>query len=92
MLLISIAKALIEIAGMCVIAHMLVALFSPATRQNNVIYRLFAVIAQPVYSAVRRVMPALVLDQHIPLASLLSLLTAWLFTVYFKAQALGLLG
>ncbi len=91
MLLISIAKALIEIAGMSVIAHLLVGLFSSATRHNNPIYRLFGVIAQPIYSMVRRIMPPLVLQQHIPLASLSLLLAAWLLAIYIKAQALGVL-
>ncbi len=86
MLLISIVKALIEVAGMCVIAQMLVGLLSGAGRQNNPIYRLFAVITRPVHGLVRRIMPSLVLDAHIPLASLFVLSALWLLAVYGKYQ------
>ncbi len=86
MLLIGIVKALIEVAGMCVIAQMLVGLLSGAGRQNNPIYRLFAVITRPVHGLVRRIMPNVVLDEHIPLASLFTLVTAWVLAVYVKVQ------
>ncbi len=86
MLLISIAKSLIEVAGMCVIAQMIVGLLSGAGRQNNPIYRLFAVITQPVHGFVRRIMPNVVIDEHLPLATLFVLVVAWLLTVYVKIQ------
>ena len=86
MLFISIAKALVEIAAMSLLAQMLVGLFSASTREANPIYRLFSVITQPVNAAVRRMMPAFVLDQHIALVSLFLLLLLWLVLLMVKVQ------
>lgn len=86
MLLISIAKALVEIAAMSLVAQMLVGLFSPSTREANPIYRLFSVITKPVNTAVRRIMPAFVLNQHIALVSLFLLLLLWLALLMLKVQ------
>jgi uncharacterized protein YggT (Ycf19 family) len=86
MLFISIAKALVEIAAMCIMAQMVVGLFSPSTREANPIYRLFAVITRPVNALVRRMMPRFVVSQHIPLASLFCLIVLWVCLVGLKVQ------
>ncbi len=89
MLLISIAKALVEIAAMSIAAHMIVGLFSPSNREANPIYRLFTVITQPIHTLVRRISPRVVLDAHIPLVSLFVLALLWLGLLIFKFQALA---
>ncbi len=86
MLLISIAKALVEIAALCLAAQTVVGLFSPSTRESNPIYRLFSVITQPVNTALRRVAPRFVVDEHIPLLSLFVLVALWLGLVLLKVQ------
>jgi uncharacterized protein YggT (Ycf19 family) len=89
MLLISIAKALVEIAAMCMVAQMVLGLFALTRRGANPIYRLFAVITQPVNAAVRHITPRVVVDEHIPLASLFVLGMLWLALVWLKVQARG---
>jgi hypothetical protein len=80
-------KALIEIAGLALIAQFLVGIFAWGRRHENPIYRLFQVIASPVTRVVRLVTPKVVLDQHIPLATLVVLVFAWIATVYGIATA-----
>lgn len=80
-------KALIEIAGLALLAQFLVGIFAWGRRQENPIYRLFQVVSSPVTRLVRLVTPKIVLDQHIPLAAVLVLLFAWLGTVYGIARS-----
>ena len=87
MLLISIAKALVEIAAMCLVAQMLVGLFSPAHRESNPIYQLFAIVTRPVNSLVRLMMPRFVINEHITFASLFVLATLWFGLLMLKVQA-----
>jgi hypothetical protein len=80
-------KALIEIAGLALLAQFLVGVFAWGRRQENPIYRLFQLIASPVTRAVRFVTPKVVLDQHIPVAAFLILVFAWMVTVYGIARS-----
>jgi uncharacterized protein YggT (Ycf19 family) len=75
-------KALIEIAGLALLAQFLVGLFAWGRRQENPIYRFFQLVASPVTRVVRLVTPKFVLDQHIPLAAFFLLVFAWLAAVY----------
>lgn len=86
MLIISIAKALVEIAAMSMAAQLLVGMFSVSRRETNPIYCLFTVVTQPVNSVVRHIMPRFVLNEHIPFASLLLLALLWLGLVMLKVQ------
>ncbi len=81
---ISVLKALVEIAAMSIIAQMIVALFSPATREQNPIYQLFGIIAKPVNTFVRKITPKQIVDQHVPLVSFFLLLVLWLLMTGFK--------
>jgi uncharacterized protein YggT (Ycf19 family) len=85
-LILSIAKALVEIAAMSMAAQLLVGLFSPSNREANLIYRLFTVVTQPVNRVVRYIMPRFVLNEHIPFASLFVLAMLWLGLLMLKVQ------
>jgi hypothetical protein len=80
-------KALIEIAGLALLAQLLVGIFAWDRRHENPIYRLFQVVASPVTRLVRLITPKVVLDQHIPLATFIVLFFAWIATVYGIATA-----
>src|SRR5262245_1327641 len=82
-----IVKALIEIAGLALLAQFLVGVFAWGRRHENPIYRFFQLVASPVTRVVRLVTPKVVLDQHIPLAAFLVLLFAWMLTIYGIAQS-----
>ena len=80
-------KALIEIAGLALLAQFLVGIFAWGRRHENPIYRFFQLIASPVTRVVRLVTPKVVLDQHIPVAAFLVLAFAWMATVYGIARS-----
>ena len=77
-----IIKAILEIAALALIGQFLVGIFAWGRRGENVIYKLFQVIASPFTRLVRLVTPKFVVDQHIPLATFLLLGFAWLFVLF----------
>jgi uncharacterized protein YggT (Ycf19 family) len=72
-----IAQTLVLVAGLALLAQFLVGIFSWRRRSENIVYRLFQVIASPVVKLVRWVTPKVVLDRHIPLAAFMLLLFAY---------------
>ncbi len=82
-----VAKALIEVAALALLAQFLVGLFAWGRRHENPVYRFFQVITSPVTRLVRLVTPKMVLDQHIPLAAFLVLVFAWGATIYGIARS-----
>jgi hypothetical protein len=77
--LLVIVKAIIEVALMALLGQFIVGIFAWGRRQGNVVYKLFQTIASPFTWVVRKVTPKVVLDTHIPLATLLLLTFVWLF-------------
>lgn len=86
MLIISIAKALVEIAAMSMAAQLVVGMFSASSREANPIYRMFTIVTQPVNRVVRHIMPRFVLNEHIPFTSLFLLALLWLGLVMLKVK------
>jgi F0F1-type ATP synthase membrane subunit a len=74
-----IVKAIIEVALLALLGQFIVGIFAWGRRQNNIVYKLFQTIASPFTWVVRRVTPKVVMDTHIPLATLLLLVFVWLF-------------
>jgi len=74
-----IVKAIIEVALMALLGQFLVGIFAWGRRGNNVVYKLFQTIASPFTWVVRKLTPRVVLDTHIPLATLLLLVFGWFF-------------
>jgi uncharacterized protein YggT (Ycf19 family) len=72
-----IAQTLVLVAGLALLAQFLVGIFSWRRRSENIVYRLFQVIASPVVKLVRWITPKVVLDRHIPLATFMLLLVAY---------------
>jgi uncharacterized protein YggT (Ycf19 family) len=71
------AQTLVLVAGCALLGQFLVGAFNWRGRQQNLVYRLFQVIASPVVKVVRWVTPKVVIDQHIPIAAFMVLLFAY---------------
>jgi hypothetical protein len=74
-------KAVVEVAGFAYIGQGLVALFSGARRDQNVIYQVFRIVTGPVTRATRVLMPKFVPDRHIPFIAFGLLLWVWIFVL-----------
>jgi uncharacterized protein YggT (Ycf19 family) len=74
----SVLRALVEFAGLLIIAQGLVFLMSFGKHESNPVYRAIRFLTSPVTRAVRRFTPKFVVDQHVPAVALFLLLLVWL--------------
>ena len=72
------AQTLVLVAGLALLGQLLVGAFNWTRRRENLLYRLFELIARPVVKTVRLITPKVVLDRHVPIAAF-----AILFFAYF---------
>lgn len=82
--LLSVARALVEVAMLALLGQGLVGLLSGARRANNPIYRLFQIVTRPVLRALRFVVPKLVIDRHLPYVAFFVLIWVWILLAYLK--------
>ncbi len=76
--MISITRAIVEVAGFSLLGQGLLALFAGRGRDGNVVYRLFQIVTQPVIRIVRRITPRWIIDQHLPLVAFILLFWLWI--------------
>ena len=84
LLTVVIAKSLIELSLMFIVARFILGLLAGAKRSTNVFWQLLDIAARPALWITRRVSPKLILDKHIPLAAASWLLIAWVVVVKIK--------
>ena len=77
LMLIVVAKALVEIALLGLLGRGLLALLAGQNREKNLFYQLFVAVTAPVIKMARLVSPKVILDRHLPLVALLLLFFAW---------------
>ena len=83
--IVSTLKALVEIAGMALLAQGLIGVLAGKSRDGNFVYRLLQVVTAPVTKAVRYITPKFVPDAHIGLATLFLLFWMWVALIYAKS-------
>lgn len=82
--LVSVLRALVEVAGLSLLGQGIVGLLAGRRREENFIYRIFQVITRPAIRAVRTILPAAIIDRHIPYVAFFALLWLWLALAYLK--------
>ena len=82
--IVSILRALVEVAGMFLLAQGLLFLLSGATREKNIVYQLFKIITRPVIQMTRFVTPRVIVDKPIPFVAFFILFWLWLLLAYVK--------
>jgi hypothetical protein len=78
LLILTMLRALVEIAGCFMLGQGLLFLLAGRKRHSNLVYQLFAMLTQPVMRLTRAMTPRFVRDEHIPLAAFLLLLWLWI--------------
>lgn len=76
--LVSALRALVEVAGFSLLGQGIVGLLAGASRERNPVFQLFAIITRPVIRLVRRIVPRVVLDRHIPFLAFFLLFWLWI--------------
>lgn len=82
--IIGILRALIEVAGMSLLAQGALFVLTGGAREKNAIYRLFRVVTQPAIRLVRFIVPRFVVDRHIPFVAFFLLFWLWIFLAYAR--------
>ena len=76
--LITIARALVEVAGYTLIGQGILALFAGASREKNFVYQLLSAVTRPVMVAVRWITPRFIADQHLGFVAFFLLFWIWI--------------
>ena len=71
------AQQLVLVAALALFGQLVVGMFNWRAREQNVVYRLFQLIASPVVKLVRLITPRVVIDRHIPVAAFMVLAFAY---------------
>lgn len=82
--LITVARALIEVAGWALLGRGLLALLAGSRRHDNLVYQIFEIVTRPVVRLVRRITPRVIVDAHVPFVAFLLLVWLWLALAYVK--------
>ena len=81
---VSILRALVEVALLSLLGQGAVALLSGARRANNPIYRLFQIVTRPVVSMTRWLTPKVIVDRHLPFVAFFLSFWLWIVLAYVK--------
>lgn len=79
-------KGLVEVALVVMIGQGILFVFAGAHRDQNLIYRMFATVTQPIMKVARWVSPRFVVDQHIGFVAFFLLLLLWVVAVALKVH------
>lgn len=71
--LVTLAHLIVWIALLALVGQFALGLLAGAKRDTNIFYKLLEVVASPFVKLMRRITPRVVLDRHVPLATLLVL-------------------
>ena len=82
--LLSLLRALAEIAGMSLLAQGALFLMAGAGRQRNIVYQLFSIITRPVLGVTRWLVPQAVSDRYVPLSAFFLLFSLWIALAYVR--------
>ncbi len=86
-LFLQITQTLVLVAALALAGQGLVGVFNWPQRRNNLLYRLFELIARPVVKLFRLITPKVVLDRHIPVGTFLFLVFAYFWLGFEHRQA-----
>ncbi len=89
-LIISILRALTEVALLSLLGQGLVAFLAGSRRATNPVYLLFQVITRPVLRIVRMVTPQIIIDKHVPFVAVFLLFWLWILLAYIKRTLCGI--
>ncbi len=79
---------LVKFVGLLLLGRFLVYTMSFGRHERNPVYQFFRFITSPVVWMVRRITPARVADQHVPLVAFLLAFWVWLALIYVRLELL----
>ena len=86
LLLVSVLRALVEVAGLFLLGQGVLYLLAGSRRERNAVYRMFQFLTRPVIRATRAITPRVVVDRHIPLLTFFLLFWLWIVLQIVKLR------
>lgn len=84
LLLVSILRALVEVAGLALLGQGAVGFLAGSRRETNPIYQLFRIIATPALRILAPITPRFLAEQHRPWFAFFILFTLWVVLAAIK--------
>lgn len=91
-LLVSILRTLVEVAGFALLGQGVLAVLAGKYREQNAFYRVLRLVASPAVRAVRFITPRVILDAHVPWVTFFVLLWLWIGLAAVRGHLCGLHG
>lgn len=91
-LLVSILRTLVEVAGFALLGQGALAVLAGKYREQNAFYRVLRVVTAPVVRSIRFITPRFVLDAHIPMLAFFLLFWLWIVLAVVKRHLCSLHG
>ncbi|HSD59385.1 MAG TPA: hypothetical protein VLC55_00840 [Burkholderiales bacterium] len=82
--LVTIVKALAEVAGFALIGQGILYLFAGANRERNFAYQMLKAVTSPVFKTARFLTPRFVLDRHLWMLAVLLVFLVWYIAAQYK--------
>jgi hypothetical protein len=82
--LLSVLRALVEVAMLFLLGQGLLALLAGSRRHTNTIYQLFVIVTKPVLKIVRLVSPPQIIDKHLPFVAFFLLFWIWIGLAWLR--------
>jgi len=86
LLIVTILKALVELAGVFLLGQGVLYLLAGRDRGRNLFYQLLRVLTGPAVRFTRLITPRAIVDRHIPLVAFLILFWVWMLLTFAKIQ------
>jgi ABC-type phosphate transport system permease subunit len=83
-LLLSIARAIVEVAGLFLLGQGILWIFGPRARDGNFVYDLFKKGTGPIIKVTRAITPRIVHDAHIGFVAFILLVWLWMGLAFVK--------
>jgi hypothetical protein len=92
LLLVQLARVLVEIAGFALLGQAVLALLAGKSRHENLFYKILETITRPAVRAVRWMAPRFIIDAHVPMLTFFLLFWLWIALAIAKRYLCGLHG
>lgn len=92
LLLVSILRTLVEVAGFSLLGQGILALLAGKHRHDNLFYKILQAVTAPVVKAVRWIAPRFIIDAHVPMLTFFLLFWLWIALAFAKRYLCSLHG
>lgn len=82
--LLGILRALVEVAGMFLLAQAVLFLLAGRTRDTNFVYQLFRIVTRPVVSSTRFILPKTIAGRAAPFVAFFIFFMFWILLAYVR--------